>query len=394
MRPYVLKRRDDPVAVINLSDEGLILDYKLIPGNEYLAPLHMPKSTDWLKKWWMRRSVPISQGHIKAMLEAKGITNSEEYLVKNLGLSLTDYYWISPVDSGLKWKDVNLFINDFHDDINIAGDECANSDTIPHYTPNSSLQGSLEKCWTIRDGKRGMVKGNRDNLSAESFNEVIATKLHELQGFAEYASYELIAVHKRPYMYGCFSEIFTSERLELISAYDVEISEKKRQDVNTYEHFISVCLHHGLKESVLRPFLDYQIMTDFILSNRDRHLSNIAILRNADTLDFVKLAPIFDTGKSLFVATSVPVTEREMLKIETDSFMSTEVRLLSLVTDRNLVDVDKLPTSEYIKNIYSLDKHSDQRRIDEIVRGYEMKVDLFSRWQKGEELSKIITNRY
>ena len=394
MRPYVLKRRDDPVAVINLSDEGLILDYKLIPGNEYLAPLHMPKSTDWLKKWWMRRSVPISQGHIKAMLEAKGITNSEEYLVKNLGLSLTDYYWISPVDSGLKWKDVNLFINDFHDDINIAGDECANSDTIPHYTPNSSLQGSLEKCWTIRAGKRGMVKGNRDNLSAESFNEVIATKLHELQGFAEYASYELIAVHKRPYMYGCFSEIFTSERLELISAYDVEISEKKRQDVNTYEHFISVCLHHGLKESVLRPFLDYQIMTDFILSNRDRHLSNIAILRNADTLDFVKLAPIFDTGKSLFVATSVPVTEREMLKIETDSFMSTEVRLLSLVTDRNLVDVDKLPTSEYIKNIYSLDKHSDQRRIDEIVRGYEMKVDLFSRWQKGEELSKIITNRY
>ena len=393
MKPYVLRRRDDPVAVINLSDDGLILDYKLIPDNEHLAPLHMPKSTDWLKKWWMRRSVPISQGHIKAMLEAKGLVNSEEYLVKNLGLSLTDYYWISPVDSGLKWKDVNLFLNDFHDDINIAGDESANSDIMPHYTPNSSLQGSLEKCWTIRDGRRGMVKGNRDSLSAESFNEVIATKLHELQGFAEYTSYELIAVHKRPYMYGCFSEIFTSESLELISAYDVEISEKKRQDVNTYEHFINVCANHGLKESVLRPFLDYQIMTDFILSNCDRHLSNIAVLRDADTLDFVKPAPIFDTGKSLFVASSVPTTEREMLKIETDSFMSTEVKLLSLVKDRSLVNVDKLPTAEFIKNLYSLDEHSNQKRIDEIVKGYEIKVDLFSRWQNGEEISKIIANR-
>ncbi len=387
MKPYVLRRRDDPVAVINLSDDGAILDYKLISDNEYLAPLHMPKSTDWLKKWWMRRSVPISQGHIKAMLEAKGITNSEEYLVRNLGLSLTDYYWISPIDSGLKWKDVNLFRNDFHDDINITGDEGTNSDTIPHYTPNSSIQGSLEKCWTIRDGKRGMVKGNCDNLSSESINEVIATKLHELQGFSEYTPYELIAVHKRPYMYGCFSEIFTSERLELISAYDVEISEKKRPDVNVYEHFINVCSNHGLKESVLRPFLEYQIMTDFILSNRDRHLSNIAVLRDADTLDFVKPAPIFDTGKSLFVATSVPATEREMLKIETDSFMSTEVKLLSLVRNRNLVDVGKLPTSDFIKNLYSLDEHIDQRRIDEIVKGYEMKVDLFSRWQKGKKIN-------
>jgi hypothetical protein len=182
MRPYYLKRRDEEIAVINLSENGSIENFKLFERNAALAPLHHPGSTDWLKKWWARRAVPISQGHIRQMLQEKGMLGSEDYLVKNLGLSLTDYYWISPVDCGLRFCDVNLFENDFH-----------------KYTPNASLQGSLEKCWTIRDGKRGLLKGNRDTFSAESFNEIIATKLHKLQNFSNYTTYKLLEIHGRPY---------------------------------------------------------------------------------------------------------------------------------------------------------------------------------------------------
>lgn len=389
MKPYLLKRFDEDIAIINLTEDGTILDYKLNSSNEALAPLHDFKSTDWLKKWWSRRAVPISQGHIKAMLERQGFATSEEYLVKNLGLSLTDYYWIAPVDSGMKWENVNLFENDFHDDINIAGDETDDTGELPHYTPNGSLQGTLDKCWTIRKGKRGMIKGNRNQLSAESFNEIIATKLHELQGFGNFTRYKLIEVHGRPYLYGCFSELFTSTRRELISAYDVEISKKKRPDVNTYEHFIHVCAEHGLTENILRPFLEYQIMTDFILSGRDRHLSNLSVLRNADTLRFIQPAPIYDSGKSMFVDSSVPKTEQEMLNIFTESFRDTERKLLALVQDRSLVDMSKLPEPSFIRELYGLDPNMDETRINEIVQGYEMKIDLFSRWQAGEDLDRI-----
>ena len=119
MKPFLLKRFDEDIAVLSLSEEGHILDYKIVKKNEALAPLHDPKSTDWLRSWWSRRAVPISQGHIKSLLEKMGFSCSEEYLVKNLGLSLTDYYWLCPAGSGLKWEQVNLFTNDFHDDINI-----------------------------------------------------------------------------------------------------------------------------------------------------------------------------------------------------------------------------------------------------------------------------------
>jgi hypothetical protein len=39
---------------------------------------------------------------------------------------------------------------------------------------------------------------------------------------------------------------------------------------------------------------------DFFIGNEDRHRGNFGILRNADTLDWVKIAPLFDNGNSLF----------------------------------------------------------------------------------------------
>ena len=51
MNPYILKRKDEPVAVINLTDEGSILDYKIVTKNKELAPLHAEGSNGWLKKW-------------------------------------------------------------------------------------------------------------------------------------------------------------------------------------------------------------------------------------------------------------------------------------------------------------------------------------------------------
>jgi len=79
--------------------------------------LKYSKDTRWLAKWWNERSVPISQGRVSQMLREKGLISPNSYLFKNLGLSLDDYYWIRPADSNLRWEDVNLFDNDFKENI-------------------------------------------------------------------------------------------------------------------------------------------------------------------------------------------------------------------------------------------------------------------------------------
>ena len=386
---YVLKRKDEILTVIDFADDGSVYKFHQNLIRPELAPLHDPNNFNWLKQWWQRRAVPISQGNIRKMLETKGLLGPQDFLFKNLGLSLTDYYWISPLDSGMTWKEVNLFENDFHGDILIGETEGEENDSIPHYTPNSSLQGTLEKSWTIINGERGLLKGNRDHLSSESINEVIASKLHEMQGFDNYTQYKLIKIHGRSYDYGCYSKLFTSQQLELVSAYDVVCSEKKANDRSSFEHFIHVCAKHGLDEYELRSYLEYVILSDFVLSGRDRHLNNVAILRDAETLKFVMPAPIYDSGKCLFVQDSVPSSDNGLLHIKTESFAGDELKLLDLVTDRSLLDVTKLPARSFIEEIYGLDSQMDEKRIVSIGEAYERKIELFRAFQLGQDLHKI-----
>lgn len=392
-KKYVLMRKDDPITIVFISDEGAMTDYSNKFINRDLAPLQSRIEPDWLRRWWKMRSIPINQGNVKTILEQNGLLYPEQYLVKNLGLSLTDYYWIKPIDSEITWGKLNFYENDFYD--NLLYISSADKHDGQYATPNCSLQGQLEKTWMIlEDGSRAIVKGNHGSLSCESINEVIATEFHRLQGYDNYTSYSLIKISNKPYDYGCYSKAFTSLSRELVSAYAVVTSESKPNDISYYEHFINVCGKHGIDKEQLRADLEYQILTDFILTGTDRHLNNISVLRDADTLDFIRMSPIYDSGKCLFCNMgNVPSKREDFQKIELTSFASSEKTLLKYVRDKSLVDINKLPSPEYIRNMYSKDSQISERRINDIVRGYEIKIDMFRDYQLGNNIYQHKTSR-
>lgn len=383
---YLIMRKNDVITVADFDDDGTMLWVSDVIKNIELAPLHKKSYTTWLKDWWKERSIPIGQHKVEKMLQEKGLIGPEDYLLKNLGLSLTDYYWVKPIDSNLKWEDVNLYKNSFQNEMQFENFAENEGDNVDVYNPNSSLQGQLEKKWIIHKGKRYLVKGNRDDTSTESINEVIVSKINELQGYDNYTNYSLIKIKDREYEYGCISECFTSEELELVSAYAVVTSEHQKNDISRYEHFIRVCSNYGMDEELLRRDLEYQILMDFILSGRDRHLSNVSILRDANTLDFVRMAPIYDSGKCLFVDLDIPGSAKELLNVKTNSFASTELKLLDYVRDRSLLDVTKLPSSDLIKKAYEMDPRMEEGRIKRVCEAYEKKVDLFRDYQLGKDL--------
>ena len=239
-------RKNERVTLMALNQSGGIekCDYKNI--NRRIAPLQEQICVDGIQRWWGKRAVPLNQGKIKHILEQQGIFYPEEYLVKNLGLSLTDYYWIRPIDSGLTWEMVNLYQNDFCGSLELEDRITSGRKPLSTYTPDSTLQGELEKSWIILENKRYLVKGNRDYLSAESINEVFASYLHQKQGYDNYSGYTLLKIKGAAYDYGCCTEAFTSEQKEFVSAYAVITSEKQKNDNSTYEHFIHVCEQHGI----------------------------------------------------------------------------------------------------------------------------------------------------
>jgi len=385
---YILMRKNQPITIIDFHEDGSINKVFYDGINKDIAPLQERSATNWISKWWKERSVPVSQGRVRDMLKEKGLVGPEEYLIQNLGLSLTDYYWIRPMNSSLTWEQVNLYDNDFKKEISITSDQIA-ADNDGKYSANSALSGLLEKWWMIMNGQRVLLKGNPNNLSAASINEVIATKIHELQGYDNYTTYHLVQIPDTDYDYGCYSQMFTSQQKEFISAHAVISSQKGRPDVSTYEQFVSVCGDYGIDKDQLRADLEYQILTDFVISNRDRHLNNVGVLRDADTLQFIRMAPIYDSGKSMCLDAAASTETENILNIKTDSFAKSELKLLDYVTDRNRVDISKLPGKEYIEYMYSLDSQMDESRIHKIAAVYEKKVDLLDQFQHGRRLGEI-----
>ena len=277
-REFYLMRKNEIITLAAFDGEGKMLSNAPISSDraKHIAPMDYSAHPEkYLIKWWESRSIPLTRDQIQKFLSDTGYTRPTEYLIKNLGLSLTDYYWLKEPNSELRWEDVNLFDNPFHENILLSNQK--QSVKIPSYSPNSSLQGNIEKTWSIVDGKRSMIKGNHGNLSSESINELIATKIHELQGYDNYTEYSLIKIKGKPYEFGCISKAFTSQEMELVSAHAVCTSQLKPNNVSYYEHFIEVSGKHGIDKKKLRQDLEYQILVDFVMSGYDRHLANIAI---------------------------------------------------------------------------------------------------------------------
>ena len=103
---YYLMHENDIVCLLFMDEVSGRIMKTGTKVNQELLPLGGNQSQQELKKWWDRRAVPVDQGNIKRILEQNGIFNAQSYLLRNLGISLIDHYWINPVDEMLEWKDI------------------------------------------------------------------------------------------------------------------------------------------------------------------------------------------------------------------------------------------------------------------------------------------------
>jgi len=141
--------------------------------------------------------------------------------------------------------------------------------------------------------------------------------------------------------------------------------------------------------------MDYQIITDFIISEYDRHLNNFGIIRNADTLKWIRKAPAFDSGGCLFANKEIPLTDKALLSFRINGLTEKELTLLNYVVDRKAVDLTKLPPSSFITRTYEKDPQMDKKRISQIAHAYDRKIDICDRWQRGlDPLKKLYSIGY
>lgn len=365
MLQYTLMHKDQECGTLIVDERtGKVVKYQ--DSGDGISPYLGTADLRKIQQWWKFRAAPLSRKNIQQVIDMSGCTNALVYLAKNLGLSVVDTYWLRPKGTKLSFDDVKL------------------TNGKSQYDPNASLGGQMQKYWDLTKSIPILVKKGDRYFGQQSVNEVFATMLHVRQDTGiPFVKYYEVVLENHVFERRCFA--FTSENVEFVSAHELLESQKTKNEQSLYDKFISICVNNGID---VRDFMDYQTMTDFIISNTDEHFFNFGVLRDTNTMKLIGPAPIFDSGNSMFFDGSrkVPYTREGILKITNAGFYKLSEGMLKKVKNRNLVKIDLLPTPSEVKEFYA-NAGIPEEKADMISKNYEIKLQLFSEFQNGKTIS-------
>ncbi len=292
-------------------------------------------SLDSFRAWWRGRGIPLARIGLTNLLAEAGVDVPEELVQRNLGLSLSDQYWILPQGSDLAWEDINFFNNAF-EDVSMAIAPFAPEGKAATAKPDNTSDGNLQKYWTC-EGKRRVLHKAGAHLNQEPYNELVATMLHRrILDAGDFVPYALEGEGTSA-LSTC--DVFLTDEEEYVPAFYVSALASTSDRLTDYERYIASCEELGVAN--IQNALDRMIVCDDIVANYDRHWRNFGLVRNVNTLA-CKPAPIFDSGSSLWC--NVPL---EALKTGEHSFDSAQFYLspakqMLLVEDMSWFGTSKL----------------------------------------------------
>ena len=393
-KKYTLLNKNVPVLDFLYDEETHNVLKILNVVNKNYAPLNVVDyktgiSRKSLNEWWRNRSIPASRNNIDRIMEQLRIDSTMELLEKCLGFSLSDQYWVKLSDSQAKWKDLNFFDNDFSEDVGkILLGQIDSKLNLNLISPDNASDGDLAKKWKIINGKRYLIKGGNSLNNQEPFNEVVATKLYEkILEHDEYVEYSLIKEEGKFYS-ACETMVSSSE--ELVSALAIDSTKKLYGNDSLYEHYISCCDELGIKDA--RNKVNKMLVCDYILANYDRHYRNFGAIRNVETLEWIKIAPIYDSGNSLWART--PTMEISSI-YKSNPFKKEPKEQLNLVKDLDWLNIEKLIGFEkVVAEIFSQNSLMEKSRIDTICSHVKTRIndviELKKELEKKKDLDFII----
>lgn len=340
---FTLMHKDIPVIDIKISDYA----GDICHINKAMHPEHLPVGVNYKRKdgkilinraginnWWSGRAIPESRDDIDNFVNVFGTKMPKTMISRTHGLSLTDAYWIKSVGDNISWSDINYFENSFSHDIgDVLFGAAKDAKNVNVDSPDVTTDGCLRKRWQIINNKRCLVKAGNEAFNQQPFNEVIASKIMDRLNIDH-------TVYDMHYQDGCpysVCETFADINNEYVSAWRVVQSKPKANHESYYTHYVDICKEHGLEN--ITDDIDRMIVVDYIIANEDRHFNNFGIMRDANTLEWVKAAPIFDSGSSLgYDKISCDIDKN----IKCKTFKSTHEKQLALVKSFDWVDFSKL----------------------------------------------------
>lgn len=249
----------------------------------------VPVGFPGLNKWLYGRQAAKHRQHIKELMKVCGCDTIEGYIRVIHCTSINDTLWVKEVNEDVKWNKVSLYRNEFDDviaklafeGVGIYGQQFSST------TPEFGTNGAYSKCITkTRDGKLVMYKRGTEgfaNSGLEPYGEFLSSELYSIITDGRSVKYELTNLHGKT---ASKCEIFTNEKVGLVP-YSAVSDMPGLRALDFYKEF-------GC-EDLFRAML----VADAVCFNEDRHAGNHGILYDNDTMDLLRMAPIYDNNLSL-----------------------------------------------------------------------------------------------
>lgn len=256
---------------------------KLTVINDQLLPLYL-RYIHNPDMWLETRAIDSHRANSRLLKKALLLKEKNDLctVIHVNAATITDNYWIKPIDSELTYNDIR-FSDDYFADLALKGDyssfnNAANSKSDK--TPELTNTGSFEKCWRLLDGKWWMFKrANNNELFSELFIFHLGKELGMKMAVYERAEQDIKTLDFTDNAYVNFEPAFAFMG-------DNEDYE------DTYNILSSLC-PQAVPDYVRMIFLDT------ITANPDRHTANFGLLRDTKNGELLELAPLFDHNMAL-----------------------------------------------------------------------------------------------
>ena len=147
-------------------------------------------------------------------------------------------------------------------------------------------------------------------------------------------------------------ECFITPETEMITAFQfTNYNIGKPDNITIYQYYLNSCNKVGIKDAQLH--IDQMIIIEFLMANEDIHGNNYGLIRNAETLEFVDIAPIFDNGNSLQYEKEASIIP---CKVLCKPFANRHYEQINFVKNFDWLDLSKLKGFE--NEVYNILKEN------------------------------------
>lgn len=289
---YALMNKDREIATFTITSG----DFGDIYAFSQNANEKLPIGFDYIEKWLENRKASKHNSHLLKIMKDCGCDKAEGFIKVTHAASINDTFWVKAKDESVTWKQISFYQNKFNEVISRLAFEGVGlyGMQLSTTSPELSTDGSFRKCWQREaDGiylyKRGSF-GAR-NAGLEPYGEVLAAELAS-KIISGAVSYQLTKLHGE---LASKCKLFTDEQFGYVSASRFPI---KHESPNALMKFYS--------EINSEDQFRRMIVLDTVIFNVDRHAGNHGVLVNNDTMERVKMAPVFDLNMAL-----LPYVEKE-----------------------------------------------------------------------------------